>query len=220
MAKDVVPIQMGEVPMIQTLDELQAAAEVLATQTAAYVISGAVESPYGLPITDNQQKIGALVHALNMRTYGWTADSSISETKDKHSDIGMHGNPYIPGSTPPDYLHYHRTPQIDTGTVLRVTFADATEAYAGDLAEIDDRLTKLLAEGKTDPRYADPESFRQISFRVGAVCFRLNQGPTGAPLLHNFETVGEGSRTAEITPILRGAIMSQSLLSMILGGLR
>lgn len=202
MARIEVPVQMGEVPIISSVDELHAAAEVLATGNAAYVVSDSIDSVYG-PVVSHERKVAALLYGLNLAKKEWTAHDTTTHTMDAASDIGMHGNTYQPGwLASGDCLHYHRTPRTD-GQV-RVTFARATEAYMAAPATDSDRLTQLLAEGKTDPRYADPESFQRVVLGAGGVVvFRLNEGPAGLPLLHSFETIGGGSRDAEITPLYR-----------------
>ncbi len=200
MAKFEVPIQMGEVPVVDTIDALHSAAAALAMGNAAYVVADTISSDFG-SVTQHNQKLNALVYGLDQTSRGWQAGPPRTRTVDATQDLGMHGNPYRPGYTT-DYLHYHRTPRVDGG--LTVTFADATYAYMEDQAYVNRRLTALLAEGKTDPRYADPESFRQVALGVGGVVlFRLNEGQGGLPLLHSFQTTGGGSREAEITPVYR-----------------
>jgi hypothetical protein len=202
MARYEVPIDLGEVPVINTLDDLQAATGVLALGNAAYIVGETIESTLGTIVTP-ERKINALVYGLNQVNREWVAGPPASRTVDASSDIGVHGNPYQPWRyTTSDYLHYHQTPRVDGQMV--VTFANATPAYMDDQSNANRRLTDLLAQGRTDRRYADPASFRQATLGAGGtVLFRLNEGETGLPLLHSFQTIGGGSRDAEITPLYR-----------------
>lgn len=199
MARHEVPIQMGEVPVIRDLNELNAAVAGLAVRNAAYSLPETIDSPFGALDVPRQRL--ATRFGLELAQSGWYTERPDLREVDAGSDIGMHGNPYFPGNGhTEDYIHFHHTPVMDEDTVLRVTFADSRPGYMNGTRRSNRRLTDLLREGKTDPRLADPDSFRQVTVHGGqSVLFRLSARGTGLPLLHSFDTVGPGVRQAEIT---------------------
>lgn len=202
MSRNTVNIEFGAVPTIATWNEMQDATAELARKNAAYVVAQSLEVGNGLPpFTTTLQKVGAAIYGLNKISQQWFPGLPISYRLDATADVGFHGNLSSTDLTQ-DVLFYDHTPVADEP--VTVTFADAMPSYPYASPEtINLYLTRLLAEGQTDPRYADPESFRQVALTAGqSVLYRLNDRKSGLPLLHDFRT-GDGIRDVEVTPIFR-----------------
>lgn len=178
-------VRIGEVPVIRHTDELTAAAARLATERCAYVLPASMESPDGT-LTKNEQRVTALVNALNEHHPLWTANQFRQRLVIPSKDIGMHGNlphnDYLPGVI--DYLQYHHTP---SGSHV-VTFALDQPPYLKERTTANPLLTVALREGETYPYYADPDTFQRATIGPGdSVVFRLND-QDGSCLLHDFQT--------------------------------
>jgi hypothetical protein len=206
MAKNEVPIEFKEAPRIGHVSELMVAAQRLATSNCAYVVPVTVESESG-PITTQDRKVAALVWALNnnRRLRGaWISTPPERRHQTPEGDYGMHCNPFEPDfQTTPDYLRWHHTP---IGTTTGV-FAQMGPEYMKRRGYADARLTELLDDGLTDPRYADRTSF--VRAEVGpeeSVVFRFDDGTAEQPhpYLHGFTTTSS-YRIADLYDIYRVA---------------
>lgn len=178
-------VRFGEVPIIRHTDELADAAAQLATQRCAYVLPASMESPDGT-LNTNEERMAALVSALNKQEPLWTAHQFRRQFVVPRKDIGMHGNPphkdYLPGVI--DYLQYHHTP---AGSHV-VTFALDRPPYVQERKTANPLLTAALREDATYPDYADPDTFQRATINPGdSVVFRLND-QDGSCLLHDFQT--------------------------------
>lgn len=220
MAKNIVNIDFQPIPVIGTVNSLLDAAHVLEFSNAAYVIPEIVESESGPPLRTTEKKVEVVRQGLNMASKSkggfWIVGESSLRTVIAETDLGVHSNPWDL-TMPPDYIHYHDSPRIDGE--MRVTMMDPQPAYmrrGANRSPVDRRLTQLLAEGQTDPRYVKPDTVRQAVLHAGqAVLFRLNEGPGGPALIHEFRTEGGGSRDADITPIFRVQPARLVLLSLV-----
>lgn len=204
MAKHEVPIEFSDAPRVSHVDEFMGAAQSLAVRNCVYVVPITVESPQG-PVSTQERKIAALVWALNnnRRVRGvWANDEPERRRQNPGSDYGMHSNPYDPAFQPTHhYLRWHHTP---FGSTVGV-FAQVGPAYLEDMRYADRRLTELLSEGLTDPRYADPTSFTRAEIATGeSLVFRFDDGtpPQSHPYLHAFTTTSH-FRYVDLTDIFR-----------------
>jgi hypothetical protein len=207
MAKNEVQIEFGEVPRIRHTDELIAVAQRIAVSNCAVVIPSSIETAQLGPITDNQRKMNVMVSALNnnRRVRGaWVSGEPEYREQTANGDYGMHTNPYDPAhQSTPHVLRWHHTP---IGSTV-ATFAEIGPEYLANQGRANRRLTELLAEGLTDPRYADPSSFMRAEIGEDeSVLFRFDAGTVEAPrpYLHGFETTSS-LRVASLADIYRVA---------------
>lgn len=202
MARYEVDIFPGEIPVARDADALLRAASLLAVKNTAVILPETIDTDLGI-IDTTARKLTALVWALNQQKSSrrWAALQSTSWQVDATSDLGMHGNPFNSSwQRSIDYLHYHRTPK---GATLITTAEAGLEYRTAQPDYVHERLNDLLKQGKTDPRFANPDSFQQavIGTPDKALVFRLNDR-TDVPLLHDFRTLFNIPRIAEITPII------------------
>jgi hypothetical protein len=114
------------------------------------------------------------------------------------TDRGLHGNSYIP-ELGEDIIHFHHTPV----GIAAVKFGLLRPAWNPN---VNRRLGQLLKRGKTDPRFAEPDSFQQTTVEPGGVvAFRLNDPSSHLPYLHEFKTI-QSPRELQITRLSRTPI--------------
>lgn len=194
---NLVEIHPRPIDTLVSTEQFARAAAQLAVRNSVFILPRRIASPQGVLEGDN--RLHAIVNSLNEISSTWDTLHNAPRVITPEQDLDMHGNPYEDYMLSPDYLHYHHTP---AGSV-RVTFAKARTDYLTESAIAKPILTKALRQGKTDPRYADPDTFETAEIQPGeSLIFRLNEPSTSLPLLHDF-TTASAQRTAEITAIYR-----------------
>lgn len=192
MAEHAMPISYKEMPVLRTSRTIiEHAASLLRIKRIPVVLPGVIESPDGLA-RGLEVKLSYLAQSLNRNSIRrWGIQQEVLVLRgDSQNDIGFHGNPWDPEDPLPwDFIRVHAT----DGSV-EVTTATALEpAYAQAGADVDARLTELLRQNKTDPRYADPNTFYRAQLSdAAAIAFpSYLDGSNGFTCLHDFRTISQ-----------------------------
>jgi hypothetical protein len=200
---------MAEVPRMESSLALKAAVGDLTLRNTVYLIPGRFVTQYG-PITKPESQadfiastLGTMPDQLPWRVYRGGA-ALMGTAPGGIADIGMRASVDINEWPIVNSLRFHHTSFIEEGTEMRAVFANGTQAYkkTRNKTAVNAGLTHLLAEGKTDTRYVDPDSFQEVRVTQGESLLFHPYDSAGIPFLHSFQTEGSGNRRAEVTPIV------------------
>ncbi len=187
MSSREVDVQFGEVPVIQTVDNLISAAGMLVLSHYACELRLNEEclSMHGDRVDEPGMTIQALHWALAYQfpAKSWHLDDPIPLEGSHEDDDGLHVDEMIPGIVS---IGCHVT---DHNNAVESVFASPTSRFVKSKDE--PRLTKLLDSRKTDSSLVKPKSFRKTSFSSGGIVAFTYTYPGARPQLHRFRTLSK-----------------------------